>query len=178
MKAKRVGTIAATCVSALMLIVVTVHGDATGWQAPQPAPKADPIMTEELMGRLVKRTLASKLDAVLNMRVSGLFGLNDGKADLPALQVSMTNADGKRAFNVPLKAGFKDIVLMFIHDGIGDVYLTDIGGVLRDAAVLDSTGIRRITKVQADVRYKTELGKWAREAVALPPLGAASSDKN
>ena len=106
----------------------------------------------------------------------GRFGLNDGNANLPALQVSMTNADGKRAFNVPLKAGFKDIVLMFIHGGVGDVYLTDVSGALRDAAVLDSTGIRRIAKEQANCQYKAELGKWAREAAALPPTGAVPSD--
>ena len=48
------------------------RGGATGWQtAPPPTPQADPIMTEEMMARLVKRTLASKLDGVLNRRVAG-----------------------------------------------------------------------------------------------------------
>ena len=158
--------------SSVRLVVVAVlalgmSGSALA-QAPGPS-GSNPVMTEELMGRVITRTLASKKNAKVPQVVSGFFGLNDGKSDLATLEISKKTPAGIHAFDVSLSAGFNDILISFAHDGVVDVYLTDRTAVLRAAASLDSSGIRRISNAQALPKYMAELAVYAALAATLPP---------
>jgi hypothetical protein len=166
MKTERFNTIFTSVVfSAMFALSVVFVGTAVA----QPPPKTEPVMTEELMGRMIKRTLASKKPTVMNMKISGIFGINDGKADIPVKQVSETVPEGKHVFVVPLKEGSKDVVLMFARGKVVEVYLTDKTGVLRAAAIFDLAGIRLITNEQAADKYNAELALFAKGAEQLPP---------
>src|SRR5688572_15197135 len=148
-----------------VLVLLLVVGEGLFAQDSSPA-----VMTTELMARLHARTLASdKTNAVLNERLSGLFGINDGSKAFPALQIATTTSDGnKHAFNVPLKAGYNDIVIMLRRPDSVDAYLTDRTAVLRAAAVIDGSGIRKIPIEQAMPKYQLELALFAAEAAKLP----------
>jgi len=166
--------------------------DAAGWAAavaatPAPVPpapksvpvtitpKSDPAINEELMARLIIRTLQSKKPATMGIPICKIFGLNDGTVDIPAKKVSETVPEGKHMFVVPTEEGSKDIVILFKRADIayGEYYLTDKTGVLRAAAVMDDAGIRLITNEQAAAKYKAELELFAKLAKDLPPAGTA-----
>src|SRR5688500_17580772 len=141
-------------------VMVLVLGAGVGIFA---QPTSGAVMTTELMARLHARTLASnKTDAVLNDRLAGLFGINDGSKAFPALQIATTTADGiKHVLNVPLKAGYHDIVIMLRRADSVEAYLTDRTAVLRAAAVIDGSGIRKIPTDQAMPKYQIELALFA-----------------
>lgn len=135
----------------------------------------DPVMNAELMARLMTRTLASKKPTVLGKDIAKTFGISDGTADVPVLQVSEPLPEGKHLFIVPIQAGSKDVVIVFKRTDIVyyDLYLTDKTGVLRAAAVMDDAGVRLITNEQAAEKYKAELKLFAKLAQELPPAGTA-----
>lgn len=166
--------------------------DAAGWAAavaatpasvpPAPksvpadlTPKADPVISEELLARLIKRTLASKKPTTLHRDVCRILGACDGTASIPVLQVSEPMPEGKHIFIVPTLEDSKDIYIVFRSlDGMyAEFYLTDKSGVLRAAATTDSNGSRLITNEQAAARYKAELELFAKLAKDLPPTGTA-----
>ncbi|MBI5246959.1 MAG: hypothetical protein HY923_07235 [Elusimicrobia bacterium] len=134
---------------------------------------ADPVMTDELMNRLITRTLASKKDATLNKEACAVLNICDGTKDIPVKQVSSTKPEGKHFFVYPLKEGNKDIIITLKRDTGGDIYLTDKTGTLRAAAVYDGTNTKLITNEAAAEKFKAELKLFAAEAEALPPTGTA-----
>lgn len=140
-----------------------------------PTPKTDPVISEELMARLVTRTLASKKPTVMGKELAGLLGLSDGNSNVSIKHVSEKLAEGKHSFMVPTEAGSKDIVVAFTSadEAQREYYLTDKTGVLRAAAIADSTGIRLITNESAAAKYKAELQLFAKLAQELPPTGTA-----
>ena len=150
--------------------------------APMPSParvasaSAEPVMTPELMSRLIARTMASPRPAVLDKRISGIFGLNDGRAHMPARQVGRPVPEGMHVFIIPVTGSIRDIVIGFRYGDVYDIYLTSPSGVLRAAALLDRTGARLITNEQAAPRYNAELALFAREAATLPPAAAVVSN--
>lgn len=162
--------------------------DAAGWAAavagtPVPVPPApknmpaapsqtDPVMSEDLMARLIKFTLSEDSATVLDKRVSKIFGINDGTTDAPIRQASEPVPEGKHYFIVV--DGSKDIVIAFWRADTGRVnfYLTDKTGVLRAAAIRHN-GVWLITNEQATEDYKNELKLFAKLAKDLPPTGAA-----
>lgn len=166
--------------------------DAAGWAAAVQVPNvampnasvipvvpratpSDPVMSEELMTRLVTRTLASKKPAVMGTRLSKTFGIGDGTAEVPVKQVSEPLPEGKHIFIVPIQEGAKDIVIAFkrADNAYGEYYLTDKSGALRAAAIMDLNGIRLITNEQAAEKYKAEMQLFAKLALDLPPTGTA-----
>lgn len=140
-----------------------------------PTPKVEPIISEELMARLITRTLASKKPNTVGTRLSKIFGINDGTVDIPAKIVSEKVPEGKHMFIVPTQEGSRDIVIAFkrADNAYGEYYLTDKTGGLRAAAVIDDAGIRLITNEQAAAKYKAELELFAKLAKDLPPAGTA-----
>jgi hypothetical protein len=159
-----------------LLLLLNIHlAENTSYCQDKPPPKTDPVMTEELMGRMITRTLAAKKGTVMDMRIAGIFGINDGKADIPVKQVSEKAPEGNHVFIVPLKEGSKDIVVLFARGEVLDVYLTDRSGILRAAAIFDLAGIRLITNEQAAQKYRAEMERFAKFAEGLPPTGTAPS---
>ena len=142
-----------------------------------PSPKADPVMTQELMARLIKRTLASKKDFAIPAATCSVFNLCEAGHDLPAKQVSKTVPEGKHVVMVPLKEGAKDVVIAFLQERHAEIYLTDGSGKLRAAAIGDRAGVRLITNEAAAEKFKAELALFAKEAAALPPTDGAPSNK-
>lgn len=164
--------------------------DVAGWAAAAQPPKvaepnavavpsaptqSEPVMDEELMNRLITRTLASKKPAKFSARLSKIIGISDGTADIPVLQVSEPVPEGKHLFIVPTQADSKDVIIVFkrADNAYAEYYLTDKSGILRAAAIWDSNGIRLITNEQAAEKYKAELKLFAKLAQELPPAGTA-----
>lgn len=140
-----------------------------------PAPKAEPIMTEELMSRLIIFTSTEGANTFMNEKLAGVFGLNDGTKKIPVMQVSEPVPDGKHFFMVTTKEGSTDIVLGFKRATGGDTraYLTDKSGVLRAAAIMSFQGTRLITNEQAAKDYEAEMRLFAKLAKDLPPTSTA-----
>lgn len=179
--------------AAQMVLQNAVSGlDAAGWAAAvagtpvpvppvpksvslDPTPKTDPAISEELMARLITRTLASKKPTIMGKELSGIFGIADGSVDVPVKQVSETVPEGKHFFVVPTQKDSKDVILGFrrTHEVYGEYYLTDKTGILRAAAIMDANGVRQITNEAAAAKFKAELQLFAKLAKDLPPTGAA-----
>jgi len=146
-----------------------------------PAPQAvDPVISEELMARLIKRTLANEKDTWITAPVCKILGMCDGTSHLPVKQITATKPDGKHHVEVPLKEGFKDIVVTFNNGSVLEYYLTDKSGNLRAAATsgLDGSGLRLITNEQAAEKFKAEMQLLAKLAEKLPPTGTAVAAGN
>jgi hypothetical protein len=148
---------------------------ASTWaQSPRP-PGQEPIISEELMARLIKFTMASDKDAWINPRTCATLGICDGTGNMPVKRIVATQPDGQHHFMVPLKVGSKDIIVAFkLTDIVVNWYLTDKSGNLRAAAVLDSTGIRLITNEQAAEKFKAAMQLLAKLAEKVPPTGTAA----
>lgn len=141
-----------------------------------PAPQtADPVISEELMARLIKRAQASQKDTWIIAPVCKIFGMCDGTSDLPVKQIVTTQPDGRRYIELPLKEGSKDIVITFTNDTTMEFYLTDKNGNLRAAAISGGQGIglRLIANEQASEKFKAQMQLLAKLAEKLPPTGTA-----
>lgn len=140
-----------------------------------PSPKADPVMTEELMARLIKRTLASKIDTIIPAATCSVFNLSEAGHDLPAKIYEGKARDGrKHLFMVPVEEGCKDIVIEFVYAAkAADIYLTDKSAKLRAAAHYDGSTIRLILNEAAAEKFKAELAVLAKHAATLPPTDGA-----
>lgn len=140
-----------------------------------PAPQAEnPIISEELMARLINRTMASKKESGISARTCAAFALCDGTGDIPAKRVSTTEPDGKHFFTMPTKEGSLDIIVGLTQNGVTFAYLTDKSAKLRAAAIIDPTGaVRVIPNEGAAEKFKAELRLFAKLAEDLPPTGTA-----
>lgn len=157
---------------------------ASTWAQSEDAPAAEPIISEELMARLIQRTLASEKEAVLSAGICAIFGMCDGKSNMPAKQIVNAQPDGKYAFFVPLKEGSTDIVVAFKHPkdkfdsddapspDVVDSYLTDRQGNLRAAAISELPGPRHrlITNEQAAKSFADVMQFLATLAEDLPAV--------
>jgi hypothetical protein len=152
-----------------------IRSDAAETKANQPSPKADPVMNEELMGRLIVRTLDSKRESIIDPGLCVTFAICDGTIRAPAKQVRTTQADGYHYFVLSLKEGSKDILIIFksTNGEVINAYLTDKSGALRAALIAGLNGVnpRLIPNDQAAEKFKDELALFAREAADLPPTG-------
>jgi hypothetical protein len=130
---------------------------------------ADPVMTQELMDRLIKRTMDSKFEVILNKKICAPFNVCVEGEDILIKQITLTLPDGKHYFIKPLKEGSKDILITLKRETSVDIYLTDREGTLRAAAISDEMGIRLITNETAAEMFKAELKLFATKAQKLPP---------
>lgn len=134
------------------------------------APAADPVMTEELIQRLIKFARGQKGNGSVTHKICAIFDLCDGTEDMPLKLLETERPEGT-FFGLPIEEGSKDILIMRKHDGIVDAYLTDKTGKLRAAAVADGKpAAHLITNEKAAANYEAALRALAREAAEdLPP---------
>lgn len=164
--------------------------DAAGWaaavsstptpdqSAPTPvpvkvAPKADPVMTAELMARLIKYTRGVKTRSTIGARLCKMLEFCDGTTDMELKAAESEPTEGKHFFATPLDPKSKDVIIIVIRGENEEIYLTDKTGRLRAAAVVEDRVARLITNEKAAGKYKAELSLWAGEGLTLPPIGAA-----
>jgi len=165
--------------------------DAAGWaaavasspspsqSAPTPvpvtvAPKTDPVMTDELMARLLKYTSSLQGKGGVDAKICKILELCDGTQHMPLkLAESEPAPGGEHYFGTPLDAKSKDIIILVQNGTILEAYLTDKTRKLRAAAVLDNGAVRLIINEKAVEKFKAELTLWAGEALTLPPTGTA-----
>lgn len=164
--------------------------DAAGWadavnEAPSPSqtaptpvpvkvtPKAEPVMTEELMARLIKYTRGVEGESTLSARLCKVLDLCDGTKELPIRAAKSDSTDDLHYFSVPQDPNSKDVLISVIRPTHVEVYLTDKTGKLRAAAISDKNGARLITNEKAAKKFKAELSLFAGEAAGLPPSGTA-----
>lgn len=138
-----------------------------------PPPKAEPVMTEELMARIIKLTRDSRdAGSSVTARICKVLDLCDGTKDMPLKIVTSDSTDGVHAFGLPLDPNSKDILIMVMHDTVVETYLTDKTGKLRAACVLENRIAHLITNEKAAEKFKKELSLFAGEAAgSLPPTG-------
>ncbi len=161
----------------VVIVALGVNGNALAQSPRTSAP--EPVISEELMARLIKRTLASHEDAWINASICALVAMCDGTSDAPARRIWATRPDGIHTIAVPLKEGSKDIVVSFEHDNVYEFYLTDKTGSLRAAAISNVTleGLRLITNEQAAEKFKAEMQLMAKMAKKLPPAAAGFGNR-
>lgn len=138
----------------------------------------EPVISEELMDRLITRALASKKPGFVDPRTCAIFALCVPGQELPGLAISEPLPDGLHKFTVTLKEATKDVIITYRRTGYSEIYLTSRTGVLRAAAISDASGIRLITNEQAAEKFKSELRLFAKLALELPPTGAAVAGTN
>jgi hypothetical protein len=165
--------------------------DAAGWaaavaatpspnqSAPAPVPvkvtpKTDPVMTEELMARLLKYARALEPKSSLSPAFCKALNLCDGTKVLPVkLAESEVATEGKHFIGLTAEPDSKDVLIVVDRPTHAEVYLTDKTGRLRAAAISENNAVRLITNEQAEKKFKAELSIFAVEAATLPPTGAA-----
>ena len=138
-----------------------------------PAPKADPVMTEELMARLIKFSRESPKVGAIDKTFCKIFNLCDGTADMPVKLLGGDLTDARHRIALPLDPNSKDVLILVLHKTTNELYLTDKTGTLRAAAILDATSDRIIPNEQAAEKFKAEMTQYAKEASVLPPTGTA-----
>ncbi len=134
-------------------------------------PKADPVMTEELMARLIKYGHENQKTSLVNKRLCKILDLCDGTADLPLKILQGDLTDAKHYFAVLPDATSKDVLIMVQDATTVAAYLTDKTGTLRAAAILETAGAHLITNEKAAEKFKAEMKQYAKEASELPPTG-------
>ncbi len=164
--------------------------DASGWTgsataeiaSPEPAmiayyrarPTDEPVMTPELMARIIKLAQEQTEVRLLSKNVCFVFKLCDGKADMQVKLLETDNPAG-HFFAMPLAAGSTDIVIVkMLPDGSLEAYLTDKSYKLRSAAVSTTAGATLVPNDKAAEKFKAELNQFAKEASVLPPTGGTS----
>lgn len=141
---------------------------AIGYEAQTAETRNNTGMTQELMARLVKYSRGTPDVFAMDGPVCKILDLCDGTQRM-AIMICESDVGG-HFFGVPKDENLKDIVI-FVRGGpnVATFYLTDKTGVLRAAAVSDSTGIRLITNAKAADGFNAEMKQFAIEAAVLPP---------
>jgi hypothetical protein len=168
----------------LTVCLLFMATSACTWAQSLGTPAPEPIISEELMARLIQRTLASEKEAILSAGICAIFAICDGTSDMPAKQIVNTQPDGRYAFFVPLRQGSTDIIVAVRHPSeppsadVIDSYLTDRNGSLRAAAISEFPGPRHrlITNEQAAENFTAVMQFLATLAEKLPPVAAAADD--
>jgi hypothetical protein len=134
------------------------------------APSAAPVMTEELMARLIKYTLHdTKGTGTVDARICKFFNLCDGTKNMQMRLAKSDFPDGIHYFGIPPETNSTDILIMVKHDTVIVSYLTDKTAKLRAAAVLENGTMHLIVNEKAAAKFKVELALFAKEAAELPP---------
>jgi hypothetical protein len=154
----------------IVMALAVVSGLSNGALAQtQRTPAREPVMTAELMGRLIKYARDGKVTGGLSARSCKALSLCDGTKDMPFKFLQSDVADHYLGFR-PEDPDAKDIVIVVKRDGNMETYLTDKTGRLRAAAVEDKEIARLITNEKAGAKFQAELALFAKEAAEqLPP---------
>ena len=141
--------------------------------ANDPTPKADPVMTAELIARMIKYSRESSKTGSIDKTICKIFDLCDGTANMPLKLLVGDLTDAEHYFGLPLDPNSKDILIIVKRNALYEVYLTDKTGALRAAAILEPAGDHLITNEKAAAKFKAEMTQYAKEAAELPPTGTA-----
>lgn len=137
------------------------------------APPADPVMNDDLMGRLLKLIAEQKEPSTIPANICVLFSLCDGSAPLKLRMVETENPSGDY-MAMPMKDDAKDVVVIRkMADGTIQFYLTDKTRKLRAAAISEKGAGRLVLNETVAKNYESTLSHLAKEAQDLPPLGTA-----
>lgn len=137
------------------------------------AAEAEPVMTEELMARLIKYTRDTQERSTIAPTLCQPLGLCDGTAPM-TVQLISSDID-HHLFALPLATDSKDVIIAVDVPGTTIVYLTDKTGILRAAVQSDAKGgTRLILNEKAAAGFKAEMMQFAKEASALPPTGGTT----
>ena len=169
MKTRRLTTVPTSACLLVMLALSVMPIRSNAADTNNAPTKAEPVMTEELMNRLIKRAKASKRDYSITAETCGIFNLCTPIKELPARQILYKIPEGNHMFMVPLKEGSTDIVIGFRTETTSELYLTNKAGTLRAAALGDTNGLKLITNEAATEKFKSEMQLLANLATKLPP---------
>ncbi len=155
--------------------------DTAGWVSAAPvvvpvtlkaAPANDPVISEELMGRIIKYGRDIPKNGVLSGDICKIFGRCDGTAVLVIKSVG-SDIDG-HFFSIPADPNNKDIyITVYLTPTTSRSYLTDKTGTLRAAAAFENNVWHLITNEQGAAGFKAEMTQYAKEAAVLPPAGTS-----
>lgn len=136
-------------------------------------PPSDPIMSEELLGRILKLLANQTRPGSIPPEVCVLFKMCDGTAKLPVRMIQTDNPKGSY-MTVKWEGPVDDIVIARrMADGSLHFFLTDKTLKLRAAAISEN-GVGRLVLNETLVEsYKATAAHLAREAELLPPTGTA-----
>lgn len=142
-----------------------------GVYAEPPNTPGEAVMTEELMGRLIKYTRDGHATGGVDARICRVFDLCDGAKDMVLKLSQSDSTDGEHYFGLPPQSDSKDILIMVVRNDTGvEAFLTDKTGKLRAAAILKNGVARLITNEKAAAKFMSELALFAKEATEqLPP---------
>lgn len=130
------------------------------------------VMTQELMERMIARTLGSTQVVDLMGNYTSAFGLSPTGEKLPAKGMQLITADGRYVFAVVLDREPTDIVIIF-YPKFGDTnygYLTNKTGVLRATSFPDQPGSTpEIMNEKVAEKFREALAEFAKVAATLPP---------
>lgn len=167
---------------ALERVVSTVA--ANGWAGSKVEPEAslpsqviastqksnpDPVMTPELLARLIKLARADGGVGTFSRSTCVIFKLCDGTKDMQVKLLESENPEG-HFFLIPLDPASKDIVFVRKDaDGTLNSFLTDKTLNLRAAAVSKEGVASLLLNEQALAGFKKAVSQMAKEAIDLPP---------
>lgn len=148
--------------------------------APASQPKSDPVMTDELMARLIKATRAFPMTGGVSAPTCKILDLCDGTAPMPLkmAEAEIMTDGAQHWFSLPTNADSTDILILRKTDVAIESFLTDKTRKLRAAAVQTNGVARLITNEKAAEQFKKELALFAAEAAGLPPTGTAVAGTN
>lgn len=142
--------------------------------------KTDPVMTEELMARLIKITRTFVKIGSVAAPTCEVLGLCDGTAPMPLkmAEAEIMTDGAEHLFCIPPNGDSTNILILRITNNALESFLTDNTGKLRAAAVQTNGVARLITNEKAAEQFKKELALFAAEAAGLPPTGTAVAGTN
>lgn len=143
--------------------------------AKNPASKADPVMTEELMMRMVIFAQSNEEIGSVRAKMCKILNLCDGTENMPLRLLKGDLTDADHYFAIPLDPKSKDILIMVEGNKILTAYLTDKTGKLRAAGVLQNGVAHLVTNESVAEKFAAELKQYAKEAGDLPPTGTAAA---
>ena len=150
----------------LVILVAMLLGVAGLGHAQTTSPA--PVMTEELMSRMIKFTWDNGKSATISERVAAVLGAANGNDRLPVKQMSSKEFDGEHFFSVLTQGARKQVIVSIKRDEGIDFYLTDTNGMLRAAAIWDANGIRPVPSERVGEKHRAELSIAAKFAKTLP----------
>jgi hypothetical protein len=135
----------------------------------QRAPSAAPVMTEELMEKLIRFTRRAPATSSIDARICKVLNLCDGTKDMPVRLAKNDSTDGDHYFVVFPQADSKDVFIGVKHGAVVAAYLTDKTARLRAAAILENGVARLAPNDSVAAKFKAELTLFAKDATELPP---------
>jgi hypothetical protein len=138
------------------------------------APSSDPIMSDEMLARLLKLIADQQKQATIPAGVCAMFKMCDGTAKLPMRMIQTENPKGNYMAK-PWDGNTDDIVVARkMPDGSVHFYLTDKTRKLRAAASSMNGKAEVVLLETAKPDYEAALALLAKEAGDLPPVTVAS----